>query len=181
MVSASIGSDYVYYTVGKLKMKLKKFDLINLIKNIDNLTQRGIMQGCGGIIIQVNEKDYRVMFMNGNNYGDGIFATIGESDVKYLSTLPMQFQNGLEEYLQSVDIYDETGTFIPCNVKEYDKVELIVEKPKYAVEGVHKGMTGCVISSYAINNQWLIIFSEDETGKDIADICVDREDFKVIE
>ena len=66
-------------------------------------------------------------------------------------------------------------------MKEYDRVELIVEKEAYAKEGVHKGMTGCVISSYAINNQWLIIFSEDGTGKDIADICVDREDFKVIE
>lgn len=162
-------------------MKLKKFDLINLIKNIDNLTQRGIMQGCGGIIVQVNEENYRVMFMNGNNYGNGIFATVSEKDVKYLSEFPMRFQNELEEYLQGVDINDETGIFIPCDVKEYDKVELIVEKPKYAIEGVHKGMTGCVMSSYAINNEWLIVFSEDGTGKDIAEICVDREDFKVIE
>ena len=162
-------------------MKLKKFDLVNLIKNIDNLTQRGIMQGCGGVIIQVNEKDYRVMFMNGNNYGDGIFATVSESDVKYLSGFPKQFQSVLEEYLQSVNIYDETGKFLSCDVKEYDKVELIVEKPKYAIEGVHKGMMGCVISAYAIKNQWLIVFSEDGTGKDIAEICVDREDFKVIE
>jgi len=162
-------------------MELKKFDFVNLIKNIDNLTQRGIMQGCGGVIIQVNEKDYRVMFMNGNNYGDGIFATVSESDVKYLSGFPKQFQSVLEEYLQSVNIYDETGKFLSCDVKEYDKVELIVEKPKYAIEGVHKGMMGCVISAYAIKNKWLIVFSEDGTGKDIAEICVDREDFKVIE
>lgn len=74
----------------------------------------------------------------------------------------------------------EKTSFIPCDVKEYDKVELIVEKPKYAAEGVYKG-TGCGISSYAINNRWLIIFSEDCIGKDIADTCVDREDFKVIE
>ena len=162
-------------------MKLKKFDMINLIKTVDNLAQRGIMQGCGGVIVEVGEKNYRVMFMNGNNYGDGIFATVRESDVKYLSDFPMQFQNELEEYLQSVDINDETGAFILCDVKEYDKVEMIVEKPKYAIEGVHKGMTGCVMSSYAINNQWLVVFSEDGTGKDIAEICVAREDFKVIE
>ena len=162
-------------------MKLKKFDMVNLIKTVDNLTQRGITQGCGGIIVQVSEKDYRVMFMNGNNYGDGIFATVSEDDIKYLSEFPMQFQNKLEEYLQSVDINDATGTFIFCDVKEYDKVELIVDKPKYAIEGVHKGMTGCVISSYAIKNEWLIVFSEEGTGKDIAELCVAREDLKVIE
>ena len=162
-------------------MILKKFDMITLIETVENLVQRGITQGCGGIIVQVNEENYRVMFMNGNNYGNGIFATVSERDVQYLSDFPMQFQNKLEEYLQGVDINDETGTFILCDVNEYDKVEMIVEKPKYSIEGVHKGMTGCVISSYAINNQWLVVFSEDGTGKDIAEICVDREDFKVIE
>ena len=162
-------------------MMLKKFDMVTLIKTVENLVRRGITQGCGGIIVQVNEENYRVMFMNGNNYGNGIFATVSERDVKYLSDFPMQFQNELEEYLQGVDINDETATFILCDVKEYDKVELIVEKPKYAIEGLHKGMTGCVMSSYAINNEWLIVFSEDGTGKDIAEICVDREDFKVIE
>ena len=160
---------------------LKKFNMVTLIKTVENLVQRGITQGCGGIIVQVNEENYRVMFMNGNNYGNGIFATVSEKDVKYLSEFPMRFQNELEEFLQGVDINDETGIFIPCDVKEYDKVELIVEKPKYAIEGVHKGMTGCVMSSYAINNEWLIVFSEDGTGEDIAEICVDREDFKVIE
>ena len=30
------------------------------------------------------------------------------------------------------------------NMKEYDRVELIVEKEKYAKEGVHKGMDGFV-------------------------------------
>ncbi len=162
-------------------MILKKFDMVTLIKTVDNLAQRGITQGCGGIIVQVNEKNYRVMFMNGNNYGNGIFATVSESDVKYLSDFPMQFQNELEKYLQGVDINDETGMFILCDVREYDKVELIVEKPKYAIEGVHKGMTGCVMSSHAIKNEWLIVFSEERTGKDIAELCVAREDFKVIE
>ena len=160
---------------------LKKFDMVILIKTVDNLVQRGITKGCGGVIIQVNEKDYRVMFMNGNNYGNGIFATVNESDVQYLSIFPAQFHLQLEEYLGKVDIYDETDKFIACDVKEYDKVELIVEKPKYVIEGVHKGMVGCIISSHAIHNQWLIIFSENGTGKDIAEICVEREDFKVIE
>ena len=72
---------------------LKKFNMVTLIKTVENLVQRGITQGCGGIIVQVNEENYRVMFMNGNNYGNGIFATVSERDVQYLSDFPMQFQN----------------------------------------------------------------------------------------
>lgn len=83
--------------------------------------------------------------------------------------------------VKKLAVNDEKGTCIFCDVKEYDKVEMIVEKPKYAIEGVHKGMAGCVISSYAIKNEWLIVFSEEGTGKDIAELCVAREDFKVIE
>lgn len=161
-------------------MGLKKFDMVTLIKSVEELVPRGITQGCGGVIVQVNAQDYRVMFMDGNNYGNGIFATVGKNDVKYLSTFPIQFQKQLEEYLASVDINDGTDTFILCDVKEYDKVEMIVEKTKYAIEGVHKGMAGCVMSSYAIKNEWLIVFSEEGTGKDIAELCVSREDFKVI-
>ena len=77
-------------------MKLKKFAMVSLIKALDNLAQRGIMQGCGGVIVDVGEKNYCVLFMNGNNYGDGIFATVGENDIKYLSDFPMQFQGTLK-------------------------------------------------------------------------------------
>lgn len=159
---------------------MKKFDMVILMKNTDCLNKRGIMSGCKGIIICVDEKSYRVMFMNEKNYGNGIFATVLEDDVKYLSVFPMQFRAELEDYLASVDINNDTDAFIPCDVKEYDKVELVVEKSEYAKEGVHKGMTGCVMCSYAIKNEWLIIFSEEGTGKDIAELCVKREDFKVI-
>ena len=162
-------------------MKLKKYDMITLTKNIDTLVRRGIEQGCGGIVIQEVKNACRILFMNPNNYGDGIFATVDKSDVDYISAFPVSFRAELDEYLSKADLNDETKKFIPCNVKEYDKVELIVEKYEYAKEGVHKGMTGCVTASYAIQNRWSVIFSEEETGKDIAELCVKREDFKVIE
>lgn len=58
-----------------------------------------------------------------------------------------------------------------------------------AQRGIHKDYTGtiakidrgCVISTYAIDNHWEIIFSERGTGKDIAQIGVAREDFKIID
>ena len=37
-------------------------------------------------------------------------------------------------------------------MKEYDRVELIVEKEKYAKEGVHKGMDGFAIQEISTVN-----------------------------
>ena len=86
----------------------------------------------------------------------------------------------MEEFLESVNMEKYTS-LSECDVKEYDVVELIVEKPEYAMEGVHKGDRGCVISTYAIDNCWEIIFSERGTGRDLAQIGVAREDFKIID
>ena len=46
---------------------------------------------------------------------------------------------------------------------------------------MHKGDRDSVISTYAIDNHWEIIFSERGTGKDIAQIGVDRKDFIIID
>ena len=62
------------------------------------------------------------------------------------------------------------------DVKEYDKIQLLVEKPEYAKEGVHKGMIGCVLIPYAIDNRWDIQFVDNW-----AELCVDRDDFRVLE
>lgn len=64
-------------------------------------------------------------------------------------------------------------------MKEYDLVELIIDRKRYNKEGVFKGMFGAVMSEFPINGEWLVIFSEFHTGKDIADICVKEEDLKV--
>lgn len=42
-------------------------------------------------------------------------------------------------------------------------------------------MRGCVMSEYAIKGQWQIIFSEEGTGKDVADIMVSEEDFILVQ
>ena len=62
------------------------------------------------------------------------------------------------------------------DVKECDWVELLVEKPEYAKEGVHKGMVGNVLIPYAIDNRWDIQFIDND-----AELCVDRDDFRVLE
>ena len=66
-------------------------------------------------------------------------------------------------------------------MKEYDLVELIVERDEYAKEGVHKGMFGAVISEEPINGEWEVIFSEFYTAKDIATIGVAESDLLIHE
>ncbi|MBD5100578.1 MAG: hypothetical protein HDT29_04835 [Clostridiales bacterium] len=51
-------------------------------------------------------------------------------------------------------------------MKEYDIVEVIVEKEKYAKEGVHKGMQGIIRDVSTIDKKFTVHF---DGGED----CVD--------
>ena len=60
-------------------------------------------------------------------------------------------------------------------MKEYDYVEVIVEKEKYAKQGVHKGMRGTILDPRKINGMWLVFFDDDPDGTPIKE-----EDLKLI-
>ena len=161
---------------------MKKWDEVILNKELEDLAQRGIHKGYSGTIIESNAEICLIWFSNPKNYGEFAFAKV---ENKYLVANSIIHYNKkilceMEEFLESVNMEKYTS-LSECDVKEYDVVELIVEKPEYAMEGVHKGDRGCVISTYAIHNCWEIIFSERGTGKDIAQIGVAREDFKIID
>ena len=66
-------------------------------------------------------------------------------------------------------------------MKYLDLVELIKEKPTYSKAGVSVGCFGAILSEKPQNGKWQVVFSEFYTGKDIADICVNRKDFKIID
>ena len=57
-----------------------------------------------------------------------------------------------------------------------DCVELIAEKPKYAKEGVHKGMQGVIWEEECKDGCWLVLFPQYGEKEDIADICIQEED-----
>ena len=65
-------------------------------------------------------------------------------------------------------------------MKEYDRVELIVEKETYAKEGVHKGMDGWICDPRKIEGQWLVCFDQKFDLPNVATIEVKEEDLKVI-
>ena len=65
-------------------------------------------------------------------------------------------------------------------MKEMDCVEVIVEKPKYAKESVHKGMQGWICDDRCIQNCWLVNFPQYGEKDDIATISIREEDMKEI-
>ena len=65
-------------------------------------------------------------------------------------------------------------------MKEYDRVRLIVEKEKYAEDGVHKVMDGWICDPRNINGQWLVSFDQSGDLPEIACIPVKEEDLEVM-
>ena len=61
-----------------------------------------------------------------------------------------------------------------------DCVEVIVEKEKYASEGVHKGMVGWICLDDCRDGYWLVNFPQYGEKPDIATTSIKEEDMKVI-
>lgn len=65
-------------------------------------------------------------------------------------------------------------------MKEYDIVELLVDRSRYERAGVKKGMFGVIMSEDKVGDDlWQVIFTKFYTGEDFADICVKESDLKV--
>lgn len=65
-------------------------------------------------------------------------------------------------------------------MKEMDVVEVIVEKPLYAKEGVHKGMQGWICDNRFVNGTWLVNFPRYGEKDDIAEISISESDLMQI-
>ncbi len=65
-------------------------------------------------------------------------------------------------------------------MKEMDCVEVIIEKEKYAKEGVHKGMQGWICDPRTIDGTWLVNFPQCGEKRDIATLDIKEEDLKLI-
>ncbi len=65
-------------------------------------------------------------------------------------------------------------------MKIMDCVEIIVEKEKYAKNGVHKGMQGWICLDDCTNGYWLVNFPQYGEKDDIAEISINEKDMRVI-
>ena len=159
---------------------MELFDDIKLIADVKELEEKGIYKNYLGTIVKVDGDICTVSFYNPKNLGEYAFAKV---DKKYLSFVFRPHEKIIaetQEFIENVDM-EKYERLSECDVEELDVVELIVEDDKYARHGVHKGDRGSVNSTYAIDNHWEIIFSERGTGRDIAQIGVDRKDFIIID
>lgn len=66
-------------------------------------------------------------------------------------------------------------------MKYMDTVELIIEKDKYAREGLHKGMQGWICNEEKINDSWLVNFPQCGEKEDIATLGIKETDLKEIQ
>lgn len=161
---------------------MKQYESVTLKCEGNALREKGIEAGTIGVLIlQIASSDqWIVMFFNAKNEGDYAIATVSESDLILLGTLSETVVSEIKEIANRSDFFEHIS-FSPVRLQEYDMVELIVDRPKYEKEGVTKGMRGCVMSDHAIKGCRQIIFSEENTGKDIADIMVSEEDLILME
>ena len=65
-------------------------------------------------------------------------------------------------------------------MQEMDPVRVIVEKEKYAKEGVHKGMYGWICEQRCTKNSWLVNFPQCGEKDDIAEIDILEADLEVV-
>ena len=65
-------------------------------------------------------------------------------------------------------------------MKEFDCVEVLVEKEKYAKHGVHKGMQGWICDEDRIDGYWLVNFPQYREKDDIAEINIKEEDLLLL-
>ena len=161
---------------------MKVLEDVKLNEELEELAQRGIHKGYEGTIAKINGDIYTVWFFNPNNRGEFAFAEVNK---KYLIpdkiVYPERLLLEMEEFFSNVKMEKYTR-LTECDVKEYDKVELLVEKPQYAFEGVHKRAQGCVLFPYAIEGKWGILFyNVGENNDQEVELNVNREDFKIIE
>ncbi len=161
---------------------MKVLEDVKLNEELEELAQRGIHKGYEGTIAKINGDIYTVWFFNPTNRGEFAFAEVNK---KYLVPdkiiYPKRLLLEIEEFFANVKMENYTH-LTECDVKEYDKVELLVEKPQYAFEGVHKGAHGCVLQSYAIDGKWGILFyNVGENHDQEVEVNVYREDFRIID
>ncbi len=65
-------------------------------------------------------------------------------------------------------------------MKMMDCVEVIVEKTRYAKEGVHKGMQGIIFEPEKLHGYWLVLFPQCGEKEDIAFTGILEDDLKLI-
>lgn len=161
---------------------MKKMDLITLKKDI-KLSKDVLTKGMNGIVLGEKEQLIKVLFFNPKNIGDYLIADIDSLDVILEETeVPDTYREEVLNILNKLE-NRQKDSFKNLGIKNYDKVELLVEKEKYSKHGVHKGSVGIVIDDNAVKDYIEVDFSfVNEKGEYCGEsFAVNLKDIKVME
>ncbi len=159
-------------------MKLRMYDDVELNEELEELAKRGIHKGETGVVFDIIADECYVLFLNSQNYGDYAYIKVNN---KYLDFCDFHYGKSIKDFEKFKETRDLIkDSFKPQKFLEYDLVELTVEKEKYAKFGIHKGMQGVVMEEKCIESCYYVIFTDESTAEDIADISVHEDDLILI-
>lgn len=160
---------------------MKKLDLVKL-KDDSAYESYNLIKDMHGIVVDVDYDNANVMFFNPHNVGDCAIVNVKTIDLDLdKEKLPTEFEKELLSKLDDLKLKSK-NVLVPIAINEYDMVELLVEKEKYAKYGIHKGDRGCVMDNNAVQNYIEVDFSGiDKDGNYYGDcISVKIDDLKVV-
>lgn len=158
--------------------ELKKFNFVKVKTLNDELICKGIKENTFGFLYEIFETYARVIFMNLENIGDYACVDVELNNLELVGELPKQYISEVKNLIDNLEPLKH-DSFAVSQFKEYDEIEVVVEKEKYAKNGVHKGMRGVIMADYAIQGSWYVIFTDNQTGEDIASAVINEKDMKL--
>ncbi len=165
---------------------MKEFDLVKLENLKEEYATAGLEKGQSGVVLQILPYNkILVQFFNDAILGDFAVVEIDASDLKYQSHKLPEFI--LKDFKSSkkfnLDEVRKKTCFNCPPFKEFDTVELIVEKKEYAQLGLHKGCIGTIAIDYIVDNTILVDFDQLSDSGDFFDdvVRVNVADLKLID
>ena len=158
------------------------FNKMIQLKNDNYLKSNNIYKGAIGFVISSSGEYLDALFYNDNIKGDTAYIQIKKDDIQPYD-LPVS--NELIKYLKKQikeNKIDRKNYFKTLPFKQYDMIELVTEKEKYAKFDIHKGDTGVIMENYAVQNFLLVDFSQVDKQGNVSKNCitVDINDIKLI-
>lgn len=161
---------------------MKQYDFVKLIKINDKYKQYNLYINATGIVWETSDKGHvKVLFMNKYNECEYAYLDVNTNDLEIIQS---------DEFTELKNFLDENSKkFIPLekgfSKKEfnaYDDVELLIEDPKLAELGIHKGDIGTIMEDYAADNEVFVDFGRlDENNNFLGDcVSVNLKDLKIL-